>query len=111
MKKPPALGRGLPEVRDMRSVRRVRHGRRSGIHLHVGRDVQQCLRRVGVGRHGHGLVLAALLATGLVHHLDAATVLPGAMGSLGYSGTVQPRLPLASLISSGSLPVLVNLKT
>src|SRR5690554_5904464 len=35
---------------------------------------------------------------------------PGAMGSLGYSGTVQPHEPFAFSIINGSLPVLVNVK-
>src|SRR5690606_24698863 len=33
------------------------------------------------------------------------------MGCLGYSGTVHPQLPTALVITKGSLPVLVNLKT
>ena len=34
---------------------------------------------------------------------------PGAIGSLGQSGTVHPQLPLASEITNGSLPVFLNL--
>ena len=35
---------------------------------------------------------------------------PGGIGSLGHVGTVQPQEPLAVSITSGSLPVLVNVK-
>ena len=35
--------------------------------------------------------------------------LPGAIGSRGQEGTVQPQLPLAFEMIRGSLPVLVNL--
>jgi hypothetical protein len=34
---------------------------------------------------------------------------PGAIGSVGHFGTVQPQLPFALLMTSGSLPVFVNL--
>ena len=37
-------------------------------------------------------------------------VLPGAMGACGFSGTVQPHEPFASIITRFSLPVFVNLK-
>ena len=39
-----------------------------------------------------------------------APLSPGAMASFGYSGTVQPQLLVALVITKGTLPVFLNLK-
>src|SRR5690606_34367870 len=46
-----------------------------------------------------------------LYSMRSSALSPGAMGCLGYSGTVHPQLPTALVITRGSLPVLVNLKT
>ena len=42
---------------------------------------------------------------------DITPVLPGAMGSFEYLGTVHPQLPWAELIIRGAFPVFVNMKS
>jgi len=36
---------------------------------------------------------------------------PGASGSVGYSGIVQPQVAVALLIISGAFPIFLNLKS
>src|SRR5687768_11697698 len=51
-------------------------------------------------------ILPALLKTALI-----VPLLPGAIGSFGHSGVVQPQVTSTCLITSGALPVFLNLKT